>query len=75
VYHVVERSYSIREIAEIVLSVVGDTGSTIEVTDGDQPFASYSLNSQKLIDTGFRFRWDLKAGVAEMASRLYALRG
>lgn len=69
VFHVVNNSYSINEIARTVQEVVNPM---VEI--GHQVkhvvFSSYALSSTKLREAGFTFRWELKAGIVQLSRKL-----
>lgn len=74
VYHVVNDSYSINEIARTVQRLVNPM---VEI--GHQVkhvvFSSYALSSTKLREAGFAFKWDLEGGVTQLARKLSIVEG
>ena len=70
-YHVVRHNMTIRELAETVVEIIPNCSLVLE--DREVPFNSYDLSSDKLKSAGFKFKWDLKDGVRDMAERFKAI--
>lgn len=72
-YHVVQESLQIRELASRVARVF-DAGAQVSHIAKEVPFNSYALNSDKLQNLGFEFKWNLESSVADMGKQLKAMR-
>lgn len=73
IYHVVEASYRIKNLAEAITSAI-ETKSDVEHVAKEVPFSGYALDSNKIQKKGFSFQWDLERSVSDMVSRLSALK-
>jgi UDP-glucose 4-epimerase len=65
IFHVVERSYQIKELAEDVVKYSGKE-IPIEHIAKDVPFNSYHLVGEKITELGFEYKWPLKRDVEVM---------
>ena len=72
VWHVAGENLRIREVAELVAQTVPGT----RIIELEQPavFESYALDSSRLLNTGFDFRWTVFKGITNLATRYAALR-
>jgi nucleoside-diphosphate-sugar epimerase len=72
IFHVVSKSYQIRELAETVVRVC-DTGATTTYIDKVVPFSAYALSNDKILGLGFEFEWPLERAIADMKEQLRGL--
>jgi len=73
-FHVVNRAYSIHDLAHAVVAAVGDTGARVVNVEKQVPFNSYAPVADKIKALGFTFEWSLERAVKDMAARFHALR-
>jgi nucleoside-diphosphate-sugar epimerase len=64
IYHVIRQSYKIRELAETVAGY--NPECRIQNVDKEVPFSSYHLSNQKLLATGYEFKFDLRSGIEHL---------
>ena len=65
IFHVVNESVQIRELAEKVIAAV-DSQSRMEFISKEVPFSAYGLSSEKIRSLGFDFKWDIKHAVQDV---------
>jgi len=71
VYHVVAENATVNEVADTVVKRIALVPRRHEAYRPG--FASYKMSSQRLLDLGFKFSWDLDSSVGDMASNLEGL--
>ena len=64
IFHVVNRSYKIKNLAEEVAKYNPDI--KIEFIIKEIPFSSYDVSGEKIRKSGFKFEWDLDRAVKEL---------
>ncbi|MEE9386777.1 MAG: SDR family oxidoreductase [Nannocystaceae bacterium] len=72
IFHVVSKSYQIRELAETVVSVCA-TGATTNYVDKVVPFSAYALSAAKIRSLGFTFEWPLERAVIDFKEKFQAM--
>ena len=72
-YHVVQQNYTINEVADAVMEEIGGGLPAVRHIAWKRGFPSYQMSSAKLLDLGFRFKWDLNRGIRDIIDRLSAV--
>lgn len=72
IFHVVSKSYQIRELAETVVKIC-DTGATAKFIDKEVPFSAYALSNAKIRSLGFEFEWPLERAVEDFKAKFRAM--
>jgi len=63
-YHMIRQSYKIHELAESVCKY--NERIKLNYIAKEVPFSSYHLTNDKLVSTGYQFKYDLDSGIQEM---------
>jgi nucleoside-diphosphate-sugar epimerase/SAM-dependent methyltransferase/quercetin dioxygenase-like cupin family protein len=63
-FHLSKENMTVKEVAEICKEINPDL--TLIETDDEIPNLGYTISNKKLLETGFRFRYDLKQNLTEM---------
>ena len=66
IFHVCNENYTVKRVAKLCKEIYPDLN--IETTNDEVPNLGYSLDSSKLIEKGFEYRYDLKNSLHEMIS-------
>lgn len=67
IYNVVKDNTTVKEVAEICKKISPDV--RIITTNDPIPNVGYTLNNQKLLNTGFKFFYDLEGSLKEMIEK------
>ena len=65
IYHVVNETFRIRELAELVIRTL-NSDSKLEFVAKEVPFSAYGLSSEKIRSLGFEFQWNIEHAAKEM---------
>ena len=74
VYNAAESNLRIIDVANAVKESVNPQ-TTIELIKEIQPEFSYSVNSSKFLETGYKFKFTFKSGVLDLVEKLKSLKG
>ncbi len=72
IYNVGSENFTIRNVAEIVRDVVNNV--EIEFIRDIKPEFSYSVDFSKMLEAGFRPKFEIVAGIRDLANRLRKIR-
>lgn len=64
IYHLSNENMTVKDVAEICKEV--NPKVTLISTDDEVPNKGYTLSNKKLLDTGFKFRYNIKDAIADM---------
>ena len=67
IFHLTKENVSVKEIAEICKKINSKTN--LEITKDEIPNPGYTLSNKKLLNTGFKFLYNLETSIKEMITK------